>query len=261
MNRIDFTQLGGLPVTQDRLDFLQQGWLSAFSAIARLCGDKTILYGVEVVGSNVTSGFISYNNELIFFQGGAIGAQVTINETAVPFTYADNVVHDVQFTKIATCGVSGLFPFSELIPLLSLQNIWLPGDIKEKLVDNIYIGDNFDVNGYGLNKEIGWRILSKAYPATAGKAMINRDPADATFDTVGNTGGTKTKTLILNNLPANIPLKVPLAQHTASGATIGVTDGPAGAPNPTTVNLVNTGGGQSFSILQPYYVILKTIKL
>lgn len=263
MNRLDFTHLGGMPLTQNRLSFMQNDYQSALSAVAKLCGDKSILDGVVSDGVNVTSGWISYNGELIKFVGGSYADYVTIAETSTAYTFADNTSHNLEFTKTATCSaISGDFLFSDLVPLLSLQNMWLPGDVKEKYVDNTYIAANFDSDGYGINKEKGWRIFSKAVPAAAGKIFINRDASDGTLDTVGNTGGAKTFTIAQNNLPASMTLKVPLAQHTASGSTIGVTDGPAGgAPNPRDVVFTNTGGGQSINKMPPYFVILKLVKL
>ena len=112
MNRIDFTNLGGLPFTQNRADFMQQSYLSALAAVANLCGNKTILYGVVNTDGSVSDGWISYNSELIRFVGGSYGAQVVISETSVPFTFADNTVHNVQFTKTATCGAVGNFPLA-----------------------------------------------------------------------------------------------------------------------------------------------------
>ena len=114
MNRLDLSNLGGLPFTQDRLDFLQQSYLAAFGALAKLCGDKVILTGVELAAGNVSDGWIAYNGELIKFIGGAYADQIVITETAVPFTFGDASVHDVQFTKIATCGLIGAFDFAEL---------------------------------------------------------------------------------------------------------------------------------------------------
>ena len=202
MNHIDFSNLGGLPLTQERLDFLQQSYLSAFSGVAKLCGNKTILNGVVSDGVNVTDGWISYNNELIPFIGGSFAADVVITDTPVAFTFGDATVHDVQFTKVATCGLTGAFPFADLITLLSLQNIWLPGDLKEKIfVDgataDAYIAANFAA-GIGINEQRGWAIVTTIYPATAGKVMVPVDAADANLDQVGKIFGAKTHTLAGN---------------------------------------------------------------
>ena len=61
MNKqIDLLNLGGFPFEQNTLKFLQESYTGALGALAKLCGDKTILHGVEVNGSNVTAGWISY---------------------------------------------------------------------------------------------------------------------------------------------------------------------------------------------------------
>ena len=192
MKRIDFTNLGGLPFTQNRMEFLQDGTLSAFSAIARLCGDKVILYGIEVNGSNVSNGWFAYNGELIEFIGGSVGAKVSINETAQSFTYANAAVHDVQFNKTATCGPVGDFNFSEFVPLLSLQNTWKKDDVKMSYKDNAYITANFDNQGYGITPaEKGWRIINEAIANSAGRVFVSWQADDADYDQAGKIGGAK----------------------------------------------------------------------
>lgn len=195
MRRLDLTHIGGLPFSQNRLATIQQGYTEAFNAIAKLCGDKTILHGVQVSGGMVSSGWISYNGELIEFIGGSFAAQVVISESSTSFTYADNVARPVEYRKTATCGVTGAFPFSELMPLTVLSNIWLPGDIKEKVCSNDYIAANFDSLGYGINREKGWQILSQAYPDSAGRVFVNVDLSDPAIDTPGKFTGAKTATL------------------------------------------------------------------
>lgn len=251
--RIDLTNLGGFPLEQDTLKFMQDSYDAAFQAVAKLCGDKTILSGVVVTGGNVSSGWISYNNELVPFIGGALGAQVVIAETSTSATFEDGTDHAIYFTKTATCGAVGSFPFSDLVPLLSLQNMWRPGDIKERYCDNAYIAANFDVNGFGVNAETGWRILSKAYPSAAGKVMVNIDPADPDFDTAGKTGGEKTHVLTIAEMPAHT--------HTQTGVNAANSGTSGTGANNGISNTGSTGGGGAHNNMQPYFVILKLIKL
>lgn len=187
-----------MPVTQNRLDFLQQSYLAAFQALGNLCGDKSIVYGVISDGVTVTSGWIAVDGELIPFVGGSYAAKVVITETPTPYTFADGNTHDVEFTKVATCAAVGDFDFADLVPLLALQNIWRPGDVKMTYKDNAYIAANFDVDGYGLNKERGWRILSAVYPDAAGSVMVDLDSGDGDFDECGKTYGEKEHTLAGN---------------------------------------------------------------
>lgn len=261
--RIDLSNLGGFPLEEDTLDFMQQSYRSAFAAIAQLCGSKTILYGVEVIAGNVTNGWISYNGELIPFIGGAVATDVVIIETpaVTQATFEDGSIRDVYFTKIATIGITGDFPFADLVPLLSFQNTWLPNDLKQKYCDAAYIAANFDGSGYGINKEKGWRILSSAVPDAAGKVLVNMDTADSELDEAGKIAGSKTGTLVQNQLPASMTFTVPFVAHTASGVINGVTDGPAAGTGSTALTLTNAGGGQSHSRMQPSFVVLTLIKL
>lgn len=257
--RIDLTNLGGFPFEQDTLKFMQDSYDAAFQAVAKLCGDKTILSGVVVAGGNVSSGWISYNNELIPFIGGAVGAQVVISETSTSALFEDGTEHDVYFTKTATCGAVGSFPFSDLVPLLSLQNIWRPGDIKERYCGNQYIQENFDANGYGVNAEAGWRILYYAVAGTAGRVAVQYDPADPLFQTIGNLGGEKTHTLTVNEMPSHRH-HITGSADTSTGSAGAARD--ANTPSAQDAGYTdNAGGGSPHNNMPPYYVILKLIKL
>lgn len=114
--RVDFTKNGGFPATQFMTNFMQESYRSCFIAIANLIGDKVIVQGVDVVGGQVTNGWISAGGELMPFIGGLlpVGASVAINEAAASRVFDDGATHDVYFTKTATIGTPGNFLFSEL---------------------------------------------------------------------------------------------------------------------------------------------------
>ena len=275
MNRIDFSWLGGLRFTQNRLNFLQTSYFEAFASIAKLCGNKTILYGVVNTGGSVSDGWISYNGELIRFIGGSYAAQVVITETATPYTFADASVHDVEFVKTATCGSVGSFPFSDLVPLLSLQNIWLPGDMKEKIfVDgataDAYIAANFAA-GIGINEQRGWAIVTTVYPATKGKVFVPVDDTDTNLNQVGKIFGAKTHTLAGNEQgPITAAAQIDdigggiasvIARLRINGTEV-PRDG-AGNQSGWGSNAVVAAAAatNAHNIMQPTYAILKLVKL
>lgn len=114
--RIDFTYNGGFPATQYMTNFMQESYRSCFMALANIIGDKVIVQGCDVVGGQVTNGWISVGGELIQFIGGVLpgGASVVINETPASRQFDDGASHDVYFTKTATIGSPGNFLFSDL---------------------------------------------------------------------------------------------------------------------------------------------------
>ena len=154
--RFDFTQVGGFPFTQEVLDFMQQSYRDAVKGIAGLCGNKTIISGVVVTGGSVSNGWISYNDELIPFIGGATGAGVVVEETSETLEFEDGVNRPVKFTKVAYIGTPQTFPFSDLKPLVQLKEIWQTGDLKLISVNMDYLQANFDATGIGVNERKGW---------------------------------------------------------------------------------------------------------
>jgi microcystin-dependent protein len=272
MKRIDFTNLGGLPFSQNRADFMQQSYTEAFGALAKLCGEKVIVHGVVSDGVNVTDGWIVYNSELIRFIGGSYAAEVVITETATPYTFADNTLHDVEFTKTATCGPVGAFDFADLVPLLTLQNTWKKDDIRQCMKDAAYEAANFDVDGFGTTAaEKGWRILSKVYTDAAGAVLVNKKTGDTDFGLVGNDGGEKTHTLISGEQGA-LTAAAMLDDIGGGGATViarlkmnGVEVIRNGASNQggwgSDTTIPAAAAADAHNNLQPYFVVLTLIKL
>ena len=114
MNTIDLSNLNGFPFGQKMAKFMQDASGDMFTALAKLIGDKVILSGVQVIGGNVTSGWISYNGEIIKFIGGAAGPDVVIVETTDDALFQDAVTRPVYKTRTATIGSPGEFAFADL---------------------------------------------------------------------------------------------------------------------------------------------------
>ena len=87
-------------------------------------------------------------------------------------------------------------------------------------------------------------------PFGQGKVMIGVDSTDTDFDTVGNTGGAKTHTLITDEIPSHTHS---MSIENASGT--GSTGSSNGASSFSTVNTSATGGDGAHNNLQPYVVV------
>jgi|TARA_B110000238_G_C16046106_1_gene403976 hypothetical protein len=85
----------------------------------------------------------------------------------------------------------------------------------------------------------------------AGKVLVGIDASDTDFDTVEETGGTKTHTLTLDQIPAHTHTFDAMQDTTESVNRTG--GGDLGAPGNTAT--ASAGGGQSHPIVQPYLVV------
>jgi len=84
----------------------------------------------------------------------------------------------------------------------------------------------------------------------AGKVMVGLDSADTDFDASEETGGSKTKTLSISEIPAH--------SHTVAASTNDSDEGGVSQGhtiNTTNVSTSSVGGGSAFSLLQPYIVV------
>lgn len=268
--RIVLTNLGGFPFTQASLEFMQSSYREAFIAIAKLCGDKTILTGVVNTAGVISDGWISYNGELIPFVGGAATAGVVIQETSTQLTFQDGVDRDAYFTKVAFCGSPQTFAFSELKRLQPVKDMWLPGDVKQVDCSNVYVAANFDSTGLGIGERLGWAVcngnngtLNRGGRVSIGYTALDIDPADNVWDAVynnlGATGGEKKHLLTIDEIPShqhNIVAGGFLNKGGGDGAN--VVGSEAGSNNAKT-GLI--GGGSSHENRTPFIVTLFIQKL
>ena len=92
----------------------------------------------------------------------------------------------------------------------------------------------------------------------AGKVMVGLDAGDTSFDTVGETGGEKTHTLTIAEMPAH---KHAIKSQSGNYPATDFTD--TGFERSRTsnyelnngTNIANEGGGQAHNNLQPYIVV------
>lgn len=91
-------------------------------------------------------------------------------------------------------------------------------------------------------------------PNIKGKMIIGYDPDDNDFDTMGATGGAKTHTQTVNEMPAHSH-KVGIAYQTGGGSGTDYIN-----PTSNTRNTTTTGGGQPMDIMNPYIVLNYYIK-
>ncbi|MCX6210861.1 MAG: hypothetical protein NTZ59_15485 [Bacteroidetes bacterium] len=121
MQKIDLTKNGGLPLTQNLLNFLQDGFREPLIAIASLLGNKVIVMGMDEGSSSVADGWFVYNNELIKFNTCAIGTKVKITETLLSVEFEDGLTKAVYKIKTAVCDATGDFDYADFVRLDTLK--------------------------------------------------------------------------------------------------------------------------------------------
>lgn len=108
MNNADFnTQPNGFPLEADAtLGFMQNDYQSALRALAKsMAGDlDAIIVGCENIDGIVSDGWIWYDNDLVFFQGGAIAEKFIIQETVTAKANQNGDVVDRYTVKKALFG-------------------------------------------------------------------------------------------------------------------------------------------------------------
>lgn len=88
-----------------------------------------------------------------------------------------------------------------------------------------------------------------------GKVLVGIDENDTDFDTIGNTGGEKTHTLTVDEMPSHGHAQGVLNQS-GYGGTDGLTSGSGQGEDSHFSNWTQfTGGSQPHNIMQPYQVV------
>lgn len=117
--RFDFTQLGGFPLTQERLAFMQEAYGDLVAVLISIVGDNVILSGMEEDGTNLTNGWLIYNGDLLPYKRSENTGYFQVVEEFSALTFEDGVQKQVQSSKFALSASSGI-AVSSLIRLSAL---------------------------------------------------------------------------------------------------------------------------------------------
>lgn len=259
MNKTEFVQTGGFPVKAERLQELQTAY-EIFNQLGSLAGNLTIVSGCEVVGSNVADGFVFINNELLPFKAGTLADNVIIIEESSSKEFLNGEVKPVHFNRYATFGTSvNSFPWEDFVRPIQTKEI--PVDLVTRLENLEKKAAVFQAGGgmvfwnkpaaeipEGWQEVINWR----------GRIPVGLDTTQSEFDLLGKQGGSKTRTLTESQLPvinrtynSNTAIDFGSGSATVQRARSNV----SGTGNYISTN-VTFGGGEAFSMLNPYRVVL-----
>jgi microcystin-dependent protein len=157
-----------------------------------------------------------------------------------------------ESTKLASNKIAGdTLPIGSMIPYPSdtIPEGWLL--CNGQAVSRTVYSELFAILGTTHGAGDGSSTFN--VPNIKGRTIVGRDPADTDFDTLGETGGSKTHTLNLNEIPSHI--HGALVSDQDSGGTFGLTVVLPEAHAAFNNNYINSaGGGQAHNNLQPLIV-------
>jgi microcystin-dependent protein len=208
----------------------------------------------------------------------------------------DNITAEGPMTCISTLNVSGNTTLQGATTVLSTLNVsgitTINNTLRAQEVHQQYTAGSFallvptgTINAYGgSSSPNGWllcdgsavsrttyaalfAVLSTTYgvgdgsttfnlPNLKGRVPVGRDAAQTEFDSLGETGGAKTHTLTIAEIPAHTHTYLGVSGQ--GSANLG--DTCADEANRPTETSGSTGGGGAHNNLQPYLVINYIIK-
>ena len=259
MNKINFNQTGGFPLSTNILEAMQSAY-AIFNQLGSLAGNKAIISGCEQLGNTVADGVIFLNGEILPFKGGAIGSSVIIKEESENRVFEDGATKPVIFKKYATFGSSTpektfvWAEFKKIFPTTEIQDFKTDFEKRIKALETrkspIPIG-LIAIWGKPSSEPIpeGWR----EYTALRGRFPLGWNPDDEDFNQLGKECGAKTHTLTIDEMPSHSH-KVPVF---AGGSASGNRD-----EHPDnwidynrTVDSHSVGGNQPHNNMPPYRII------
>ena len=115
--RFDFTRPGGFPLTQDVLDYMQNGYSEAIQALVGVLGDNMILSGAAYNGTCFMDGWVINNGEVLPFVGGTASfsgnpnsVSISVFETSELLVFDGNTPKAVKFSRFVGLGAGGQNP-------------------------------------------------------------------------------------------------------------------------------------------------------
>lgn len=250
MNKHNFIQTGGFPLKAERLQEAEKAY-TIFNTLGEIAGNKAIISGCEVVGGTTTDGIVYLNGELYEFRGGNTQSTVRIIQEPISRAFKNGVIKEVYYERYVTfASGTGSIPWEDFSRPFSLLSITERVTELEKQ-NAVFQADGAMVLWNKPANEIpdGWQEVTD----WRGRMPVGWNPNDNDFNTLGEQGGQKNKTLNVNEMPSHKHS----FSNTAGSSTGGgaVTTGNA-TEGPGSFYMEETGGGQSFSIMNPYRVVM-----
>lgn len=266
MNRINFNQPGGFPLSTDVLNQMQVTY-TLLNSLGMVAGDKSIISGCTSDGSNVSDGVVVINGEILEFKGGPVQTKVIIVEEVTQLVFGDENSKDAIYKRYAQFGTGttfwlwsdfiSVFPAREVSGALAGKASLGAVTTLQTKVEELEKKAAVFQSGGGMvlwNKPasqipVGWQEVVD----WRGRIPAGFDPADDDFKPMGKEAGSKTVALTAeNNGPHTHDLKLN-TNFTGDGYFAMERGNSEVLSNFVTES---SGEGAPFSIMNPYRVVM-----
>lgn len=271
MDYIIFNQPGGFPLTTNILEYLQTFHKPKINALASMAGSKAIINGCEEEGAKVLGGNIVIDGEMYGLIEGIKQEYITIKEDkqTVEFENGENKATIIYRYAVFGTGANS-YKWSDFkrVPFLNE----LPSKIDQKadntrvesLEKRIEIQEKLNAPDESSGTIKIWCKPVNQIPAGwvsadefVGRMLMGLNPSDPDFNTVGKTGGSKTHTMTIDELPPH--------SHAIWGQDNSAT--PKGWASNEVANIETpgnffnkptdiTGKGVAMNIMNPYSIVI-----
>lgn len=264
MNQLNFNQSVGFPLETEILDEMQKSY-SIFNALGAIVGNFAIISGCAVTETTAANGVVHINGEVLEFRGGVVQENVIIVQVAQLREFEDANSRDVIYTRWATFGTGTTqWPWANFkrgfetkdIPaaLTAKEDKTVVDALLERIealeaITTINVPSGLiAIWGQAANLiPVGWT----EYTPLRGRMAVGFDSSVAEFDVLGDFGGATNKTLAITEIPSH--------SHQIKATGISAAGGGGHLPNSggsLTANTESAGGGQAFSLMNPFRVVL-----
>lgn len=220
--RFDFTQQGGFPMNQQRLEFMQEAYAGLAEVIAQNLGNNVIAAGVDIPvnGNTVTDGWIVVNNQLMPFIGSNDEEKTVypyvfdIITEKTPLTFKNQIKREVQFYTYATLNPAGAYN------LASLKRLNILG--SERPVEE------YTVNETGESGNLTATAINANQAIITGAVFVSNSSPDEFDISLPKTEGMKlrfkrgSKTYAIARTFKGMDIKIPLSEDEKDYVTITV---------------------------------------
>ena len=169
------TSANHLKADLDLIRNIHDNFSDGIIALSLITGNNTIIKGVEVEGSDLTDGWIVYDNELLPFKGGAIQSKFKVVSQIVLGRYRDQTeplpVYEKRWAQPSSDPADiALSSLRRVKPLVDAQSIRVFGSVstvndpEQNQYDTAFLGD---IINFERKEDLGCVYFLVTFPALA----------------------------------------------------------------------------------------------